>query len=166
MSEDLKQFSGDEVVRVPASLLRKSSIPKSSIDFLTTVGVPTREGLLFPFFRQAQDFLLWSNEGRSYLVLAEERGQKLCLDLQTGNIFMVDSRGELPTRFVNSDIESLVSFLKFYSDAQTTFRQSPEGAPKIISDLRGFFARKDPRALEGDENWWAVILEQTEEGLM
>jgi hypothetical protein len=28
------------------------------------------------------------------------------------------------------------------------------------------FSDKDRKALEGDENWWSIILEQTEQGLM
>jgi hypothetical protein len=167
MNQTIKQFLGNEVVKVPLTLISHSSISESVKDFLTSVGLPTRSGLLFPFFKRSEDFSVWNYEEHSYLVLAEERGQKLCLDLETGNIFVVDSRNELPTRFVNSDIESLIEFIQVYSQAKDIFLKAPEkGVTKIVSSLRKRFSDKDPKALEGDENWWAIILEQTEQGLM
>jgi len=167
MNQTVKQFLGNEVVKVPLTLISQSSISESAKDFLASVGLPTRDGLLFHFFKRSDAFSIWNYEGHRYLALAEERGQKLCLDLDTGNIFVVDSRNELPTRFVNSDIESLVEFIQAYSQAKDLFLKGPEErVAKILSELRMRFSDKDRKALEGDENWWSIILEQTEQGLM
>jgi hypothetical protein len=167
MNKTIKQFLGNEVVKVPLALLKHSSLAESDRDFLASVGLPTRDGLLFPFFKRADEFTVWNYEGHSYLVLAEERGQKLCLNLDTGNIFIIDARNELPTRFVNSNIESLVEFIKDYTQAKDAFLQAPEASiTNSLSELHMRFSNKDPQALEDEESWWPVVLEQTEQGLM
>lgn len=167
MSKTIKQFLGSDTVKVPLPLLKNSSLAQSDRDFLVTVGLPTREGLLFPFFKRADQFSVWNSDGQRYLVMAEEREQKLCLDMEGGKIFLIDARNELPTRFVNSNIESLLEFIKDYEEAKGEFLEATEGKiNNILTALHQRFSSKDPQALEDEESWWSVVLEQTEQGLM
>jgi hypothetical protein len=167
MYDEIKRFLGDEAVMVPMPIVDKSSMAEDSKEFLTSVGLPTRDDLPFPFFKRPQDFYLWCFDGRQYLVLAEERDQKLSLDLATGEIFIIDARRELPKRFVNSNVKSLIMFLKYYSETKDRAqKRSQKTVDRIISQLRRTLSHEDPAALGDDESWWSVILEQTEQGLM
>jgi hypothetical protein len=109
---------------------------------------------------------MWTHEKKGFLVLAEERGQKLCLKVETGEISIIDSRGELPTRFVNSNIISLVKFLQAFVEGKKRFQELDYGDASVIAkSLRHEFKLVDPEALANDENWWSVVLEQVEQGL-
>lgn len=167
MNKTIKQFLGNDVVKVPLTMMKNSTLSHSDRDFLVEVGLPTRDGLLFPFFKRADQFSVWDNEGQRYLVLAEEREQKLCLDMDSGEIFLIDARNELPTRFVNSNIESLLEFIKDYEEAKAeALDATEETLNNSLTALRQRFTNKDPQALEDEESWWSVVLEQTEQGLM
>lgn len=167
MSKTIKQFMGDETVKVPLSLVQNTPLVQRDKDFLVQVGLPTREGLLFPFFKRDDQFSVWESEGQRYLVLAEERGQKLCLHMTSAKIFLIDAPNELPTRFVNSNIESLLEFIKDYEEEKEAALDAAEEVQNSsLVVLRERFINKDPQALEDEESWWSVVLEQTEQGLM
>jgi hypothetical protein len=166
--DEIKAFWGNELLTIPQSIVVNYPIPLESKSFLANVGVPTREGLLFPFFKRPGEFRMWADkDGEDYLVLAQERGQNLGLSAKSGNISVIDSRDELPMRFVNSDLASLVGFLQLLAETQKRLRGATEDEGRaLIEQLRKEFMSNDAKALAGDENWWSVVLEQMEQGLL
>jgi len=164
---DIRQFLGNNAVKIPASFVGGLPLPKGSKDFLSFVGLPTREDLLFPFFKDPHDFVIWRHADHDHLVLADQRGQKLALQLPGGQIYVIDSYDELPTRFVNSDVVALVYCLALYVEAQASFLTSQDAdVEQIVSQLRNRISAKDVKALDNEENWWSVILDETKQGLM
>lgn len=66
--------------------------------------------------------------------------------------------------------QDLKSFLKFL-DLFTVYyikigEVGEEEQLQILEELKGEFNRIDSRALDYEDNWWSVILEQMEMGLM
>jgi hypothetical protein len=163
----LKAYWGQELVKVPADLLRNASIPAGHFAFLTETGLPARDNLLFPIFKRPSEFTSWMYNNRPYLVIAEQHDQKLCVSLDDGAVVAIDARGELAERPVNSDAIRLVAFLTIYDQSLPQLRHaSDEDAGAIVGHLRDQFAKIDPQAMSGEENWWPVVLEQVGQGLM
>jgi hypothetical protein len=164
---DIRRFLGNSFVRIPAALVGGLPLPEESKAFLSRVGLPTRDGQLFPFFQDEYDFATWRHADHDYLVLADQRGQKLALQLPSGEIYIIDSRNELPTRFVNSNVAALVCCLALYAEAQASFLASQTAdTGQIASQLRRRISEEDARALDNEEHWWSVILDETEQGLI
>lgn len=118
--------------------------------------------LLLTFYGMA------SQQVGNVVVIGDDYGAKLHLDLITGRIDAVAEAGDLPTRFMNSSIAQLAGCLAEYERAATQRPQAAtdEARLALIDTLRLQFAAIDPAALADPENWWATILEQQEDELL
>ena len=85
-----------------------------------------------------------------------------------GAVFSVDPRGELTTRFMNSSIGQLADCVAAYADysARVATVGDEAQARGLVLQLRGTMARIDAAALGSSEVWWALVLEQAEDGLL
>lgn len=79
----------------------------------------------------------------------------------------MDPDHELPTRFINQDLKSFLKFLDLFTVYYTKIGEAGEEEQlQILEKLKEEFNRIDSRALDYEDNWWLVILEQIEMGLM
>ena len=102
----------------------------------------------------------------SYTVIGNDYGTDLCIDSK-GEIISLDPDHELPTRFINQDLKSFLKFLNLFTVYYTKIGEAGEEEQiQILEEMKGEFNRIDSRALDNEENWWSVILEQIEMGLM
>lgn len=102
-----------------------------------------------------------------FLIISDDYGTKLGMKENTGEILSIDPDGKLPTRFVNSSILTLLAFLEQYSKERPKLAQaSDEEASEIVASMKDKLRALDARSLDDPENWWSLILEQTEQGLM
>lgn len=70
-------------------------------------------------------------------------------------------------RIINSSIEHFINFLQIYFTRRPELSKADdEEAVEIVRSMRDDFDKLDAMALSNEENWWAVILEQTEQGLL
>lgn len=101
-----------------------------------------------------------------YTVIGNDYGTDLCIDSK-GEIISLDPDHELPTRFINQDLNSFFKFLNQFVVYYTKIGEAGEEEQlQILEKLKEEFNRIDSRALDYEENWWSVILEQIEMGLM
>jgi len=92
----------------------------------------------------------------------EDYGPDICVNVANGEVFSIDPEGRLPSRLINSSIKELGRCIEV---ADKYPRKAGEG-PEVTADyLREEITRIDARALENEENWWSVILEQLSAGL-
>jgi hypothetical protein len=102
--------------------------------------------LLLTFYGQA------AREADGDIVIGDDDATELRMT-DTGAVISVDPGGKLPTRFMNSGLEQLATFLHVVS-----------GTDRSDDDAEREMWRKllivDPTAFADRENWWAVILEQ------
>ncbi|WP_254506965.1 SUKH-4 family immunity protein [Anatilimnocola floriformis] len=106
---------------------------------------------------------LESQVNRGMLVIGDDYGTELCLDLSSGNIQSIDPNSEHPTRFMNSSIAQLAQFIathdrlvsKLTVDADTDLSSQ-------LELLRSSLLATDQVALARPENWWSTVLEQLE----
>jgi hypothetical protein len=154
----------DGSVQVPANLA--ADLAPEARHFLTTVGLPTRDELFFPFLGSPADFEIFEDGGSRYLAISEEDGgQRLAVRIPDGAVVIVGDAQAKP-RDVNSSPEQLVDFLGLYEDVKEQVADDTLSADDGVARLRHEFEQRDPAGLADEESWWSVILTETEAGMM
>jgi hypothetical protein len=100
-------------------------------------------------------------------VIGDDYGTTLYCELDNGQVWSVDDKGRLRTRFVNSGIPELGTFLAEHARAIAPSGQASEAQRKdAIEALRSRFIEIDPAALADGDHWWATVVEQLRDGLL
>jgi hypothetical protein len=160
------QLWGDSLKRVDAQALRADVPLRRTRDFLTSVGLPQCDLPLEVTFHSGQELLVERVvNGAGYWVVGDDYGTKIALDAKEQVWSLGD--GEMPNRAINTSLDRFVLFLGIYRSATPALKEATdEQASGIVDGLRGQFSALDPAALAEGENWWSVVLEQVEQGLL
>jgi hypothetical protein len=123
---------------------------------------PRFEPLLLTFHA----FPHWLDDRQA--VLGSDDGTELRVDAETGQVVSIDPSGALPSRFVNSTIKQLVLCIDAHREYVTAVHRATDESPAtaLVQDLRESLARIDAAAVANAEAWWAVVLEQADDGLL
>ena len=157
-------FFGPLLSPVPESSLYDVELPEETKDFLLSVGLPPGGSLLLTFYRSGVTPPRRERQAR-FLIIGDDYGTKLGLKEHTGEVFSI-GLGSI-SRFINSSILTMLLFLAIYLTEQPELREvTDEEVLAIVERMRATFRDIDARALADPENWWSVILEQTEQGLL
>lgn len=152
--------------RVPPDLIPEGDLASGPRSFLTKVGLPTKPDLFFPFLAHSDTFAVFGHLGTRYLAIAdEEGGQRLGVRLPDGAVVIVDEHVARP-RVVNSGPEQLVMSLAVYEDIRESVLEERLSGDDGVQQLRRQLTRIDPAAMSDEDNWWPVIVAETEAGLM
>ncbi|MDE5893611.1 MAG: SUKH-4 family immunity protein [Acetatifactor sp.] len=101
-----------------------------------------------------------------YTVIGNDYGTDICIDSK-GEVISLDPERELPTRFINRDLEAFLKFLGIFTAYYMKACEADEEEQiRILEEVKEEFNKVDSRALDYEDNWWSVILEQIEMGLM
>jgi hypothetical protein len=100
-----------------------------------------------------------------YVAFGDDYGTELWCRLTDGSVNSVDPNRARRTRFVNSGIDQLATFIEVYR-AHVSMEKSDGEAATRARLMRDDLAAIDPMAFHDSENWWAVALEQVEDGLL
>ncbi|WPC42644.1 SUKH-4 family immunity protein [Clostridium sp. JS66] len=162
ISEDIIRFWGDSLKKIDGKLFKESLLSKETIEFLIRVGLPIDNDVLINFKNSSE-----IKENDKFITIGDDFGTQIGIHQNTNEIISFDSTNELPQRFINTNIKSLLQFLMIYIDNQLRLADAAdEEAVEIVNRVREEYTKIDEHALADDENWWSVILEQTEEGFM
>ena len=102
----------------------------------------------------------------NFTVIGHDYGTDICMDSK-GEIISSDPEQELPTRFINKDLKAFLEFLDIFAEYHMRVSEADEEEQiQILEEIKEEFNRVDCRALDNEENWWSVILEQIELGLL
>jgi hypothetical protein len=109
-----------------------------------------------------------ARQNGNYIVIGDDEGPELCVDASDGTVLSIDVEGGLPTRFVNSSVDQLARSLEAYLEYAKKVRRarSEVDEAELAAEVQRLIAAVDPLALGDSEHWWAVVLEQAEEGLL
>ena len=100
------------------------------------------------------------------IVIGNDLCTDICINIK-GEIVSVDPQQVYPTRFINADLECFIQFIIIYlSHEERIIDASDDEINKILNDIRKEFDIVDKLVLQNEENWWSIILEQIEWGLM
>ena len=74
---------------------------------------------------------------------------------------------EYPVRFINKNLESFLKFVVILLLQENDITEADDDEiNQIMQKIRTEFNMIDIRALSSEENWWSIILEQIELGVM
>jgi SUKH-4 immunity protein len=96
-----------------------------------------------------------------HMIIGDDDGTDLCVNLSDGAIYSIDRQQELPTRFMNSGIEQLAQFIEL----SETFSGTAVESEILSRQMREALTKIDPKAFSDPENWWAIVLEAMAYGL-
>lgn len=100
------------------------------------------------------------------IVIGEDEGSYLCIDPH-GEVIAIDRLDGLLIRFVNKDLKAFLDYIVIYIIFQKkALEVKDEEGVQVLENMREEFMKIDEKALDNEENWWAVIIEQIEMGLM
>lgn len=163
MSNYQKVFRNLGLELFPREEYQKTNLPDKEKKILCEEGLPEISLYFLHFNTEQEDDILLNN---SYVIIGDDNGNVICIK-QDGKIVSIDSYGKYKEWFVNSNLECLlecVAIFLMYDDRLAT--ADDKEASVLIEEIRQQFNQVDANALDDDENWWPVILEQIEWGLM
>ena len=118
------------------------------------------EPLLLTFYRAPLEVV----EGA--VVIGRDDGAELRVDLANGRVSSV-GEGDLPSRFVNSSMDQMAESIAAYRDyAARVCDADDDEATRLVQELRRRLEAMDAGSISDPEGWWALILEQAEDGLL
>lgn len=124
-------------------------IPKMELDFFKYQDIQYREII-----------------HEKYFIIGNDYGTNICVDITTDNIVSVDFETN-KIIFVNLDLESFIRFVDIMNHNMISIVEATdENIKSILFNIRSEFKEIDKFALERETNWWSLILEQIEDGLL
>lgn len=162
---DILNYWGDALIKFSREILADKAIPDSASRFLQTVGLPSKSDMFVNF--QTTDTRIVKFQDQLYLILGDDYGTNIGMNMASGEIFSIPDQGNLPIRFINSTIKSFVIFLQLYTEAASEIKKGTEEEIKTTANsLREKFIDIDNRALANGENWWSLITEEMNHGML
>ena len=142
---------------------RSCNLSTKSKRILCDIGLPEKPLNFIQFNIRAIKNIKLEDE---YFIIGNDYGTNICIN-QKDEIVSVDPEHEYPTRFINQNLEYLLKFIVvFLSYEKVIINTSDEDVHNVIENVKREFEEIDIQALSDEENWWSVILEQIELGLM
>lgn len=156
-----EHFNKHELIR--REDYRICDLPDDTKAILCDIGVPKSPTPFIEFnITEIEDIML----GEQYYVIGNDFGTKICVNHQ-GEVLSIDLEGEYPMRYINSNLSSFLECIAIYLSFEDAMKSSDEEEiGQVIDKLKENFDLIDSSALCSNENWWPVILEQIEMGLL
>jgi hypothetical protein len=163
----IKFWGRDNLKRWTAASLRDVSIPVSSKSFLIEVGLPYRVDWTLQFDNEAEQLPRLPNK-KNYRRIGYDDVVPLCLDEEdSGRIIAVEDVIGGRERFINSGVDRFAECLVYYQQYRTSVRIAPEEeVPKLVAAAEEHMREADSLAFSDANNWWPVIIEQMNQGLL
>ena len=162
---EVKRFWGNNNLRT-ASVSAVHGLPLTLQDrtLLTEIGLPELPGLPLEFFldkkclRQVANLVLIGTDGAG----------DICIDGANGFVIWVNSEDVGTKRFINSNLENFAIFLTIYEQWRRLVRDLKVESKQIeaVSKLETSFRETDAAAVKDPESFWALVLEQSRDGLL
>ncbi|HEV2638375.1 MAG TPA: nucleic acid/nucleotide deaminase domain-containing protein [Actinocrinis sp.] len=170
MTEILRErFGPDGVRRFPMEQTTALGLPPAEAEALAQLGVPVRSGVYFTAadpgdpvalgeFARARGRQI-APEQANWVRMGTDLGAELCV-APNWSVWAVDVFGYLPTRRVNATYGGFLSSLVLL-DIHLTLFADPGEQPmvEIYKNLRAGLVKSDRRALDDDDDWWPLVME-------
>lgn len=162
------EFWNNSCIQFDLDTLSKYSLTQDTRKYLSLVGLPVNgeflKDLNISFYSNFEQINV---QDCDYIAIGDDYGTKICINGKSNEVVSIDIEEYMNIRFINSSIENFIDFLQIYFTKRPELAHADdEKAVEITSLIKDEFNRLDPRALDYEENWWTIILEQTEQGLL
>jgi hypothetical protein len=134
---------------------------------LIEVGLPYKEDWTLRFDSEA-DHLPRLPKKANYRRIGFDDLVPVCLDEKRGGcVVAVETAVGGSKRFINSSVECFGEFLVLYQEHWKAARAvSEEEIVKFISGVEERIRKADPEAFDDPNNYWPVVVEQMNQGLL
>ncbi len=103
---------------------------------------------------------------KDYIIIGNDFGTNICVN-HKDEIVSIDTENEYPIRFINKDLETFLKFIVIFLSHENEIEEADDDEiDQVMQKVRTEFDMTDIRALSSEENWWSIILEQIELGVM
>lgn len=103
---------------------------------------------------------------KDYIIIGNDLGTNICVN-HKDEIVSIDTENEYPIRFINKDLETFLKFIVIFLSHENEIEEADDDEiDQVMQKVRKEFDMTDIRALSSEENWWSIILEQIELGVM
>lgn len=103
---------------------------------------------------------------KDYIIIGNDFGTNICVN-HKDEIVSIDTENEYPIRFINKDLETFLKFIVILLSHENEIEEADDDEiDQVMQKVRKEFDMTDIRALSSEENWWSIILEQIEFGVM
>ncbi len=140
------------------------------------ISVPIKENLLIgilkdnrfiDFVSDADQLKIQNIGGNDFVIIGYDSGIAIAINCKTDGVYCVDLEGEYMTTFVNSNLKKLTVCLLLYKEYSPQITESNDvSIVGILNELKGKFEIIDEKVFDNPNNWWSVIFEQVEQGLL
>ncbi len=142
---------------------RNCNLSNDTKKILCDIGLPY-EPINFIQFNIGEIENIKLNE--EYTVIGNDFGTNICINDKDELVF-VDMENEYPIRFINKNLESFLKFVVIFLSQENEINEADDDEIiQIMQKIRTEFDMIDIQALSSEENWWPIILEQIELGVM
>jgi len=163
-------FKG-KLIQIPPVAFDDFYIPANSRWFLENIGLPMSIEFLYLDFcnHDVSDKLIINN--RHFMILGDEDeyGAKICIEQSTGKMYSVETKDNRVNRFINTDVicfmQCMTSYMRIIPNIISK-EYDLDAIAVVVNEIKCEILAVDEKALEDGENWWSVLLEQHEWGLM
>lgn len=164
--EDLVRVWGaGNVIRIPAKDLDRVELPAEAARFLAEVGLPLRTDWLFEL--KELEMLTHPRRPGRYCRFGSDLANELCASADTGQVVSVSLDAEHLDRFVNTSVPLFAEFLMLVTAERIRFPGlADDEIDQVVAALEYRLQELDPPALHSPDNWWSVIIEQLQDGLL
>lgn len=141
---------------------REYSLSNETKKILCDIGLP-KEPLNFIQFN-IDEIEIELND--SYVVIGNDFGTDICIN-DKDEIISIDKENEYPIRFVNKSLKDLLECIFIYKQYEQEINNAEDDdIESILDEIRMKFKIVDKEVFNNEENWWSIILEQIESGMM
>lgn len=140
-----------------------SNLSNTTKKILCDIGLP-KEPLKFIQFNieEIENIKL----DKEHIIIGNDFGANICINCKD-EIVAIDFENEYPKRFVNKNLETFLKFIIIYLSYEDKINVADDDEiNQVIQEIRKKFDMIDVKSLSNEENWWAIVLEQIECGLM
>jgi hypothetical protein len=109
-----------------------------------------------------------------FLWIGDDYGTNLCIRMEDGGVLSIPVDSGIPRRFINASFSRLAESMNEFGrwllrmESETIRGVGEQGSPgqSDIDQVWSSLEEIDSSALEGEENWWSVIIEQLRDGMI
>lgn len=142
---------------------RKCNLLNTTKKILCDVGLPNQPLNFLQFNIEEIENIKFNEE---HIIIGNDFGTNICINSKE-EIVSIDSENEYPMRFINKNLETFIEFIiTFLSYEDKINNADDDEIMQVIQEIKKEFNIIDIQALSNEENWWSIILEQIELGLM
>ena len=159
---DIYEYLQKKFKLIKREKYREYDLTNNTKNILCDIGLPLEPLYFIHFYTEDMENIILDEE---HIIIGNDLGTNICIN-NKDEIVAIDKEGKYPKRFINKNLEAFLEFIVIYLSYEYIMKDTNDDIDQTIQEIREKFDMIDAQALNSEENWWSLILEQVELGLM